>query len=254
MFRADDAANRTFNCDETGFSTDPNKKKQFFSKSAIDSYLLTPTCGKAMHSVLVCGSAAGDFMRPCVLYKSKEIHDSWANGGPSGCSFRNTDSGWMSGDVSESWLRKGFIPHVSSLHKPVFLFFDGHGSHLTYAAVKAAMDDIIMVCLPPHTSHALQPLDVTVFKLLKDKWCTNLLRFYRETRMKSVDKGSFPLLLKQLWEKKSASHLVGGFRGSSLWPFNPNAIRDPKNVQDHVSVSSEPQPGPSSQERRRVCG
>ena len=106
---------------------------------------------------------------------------------------------------------------MSSLCKPVFLFFDGHGSHLTYATVKAAMDDqIIMICLPPHTSHALQPLDVAVFKPLKDKWHTTLLKFYRETRMKSVDKGSFPVLLKQLWEKKSASHLVGGFRGSGL--------------------------------------
>ena len=62
MLRADDAVNRTFNCDETGCSTDPNKKKRFFSKSEKDSYLLTPTCGKAMYSVLVCGSAAGDFM------------------------------------------------------------------------------------------------------------------------------------------------------------------------------------------------
>ena len=73
-----------------------------------------------------------------------------------------------------------------------------------------------------------------------------------ETKMKSVDKGSFPVLLKQLWENKSASHLVGGFRDSGLWPFNCNAIRDSKNVQDHVSASSEPQPGPSSQEESVV--
>ena len=158
----------------------------------------------------------------------------------------------MSGDVFESWLRKSFIPHVSSLRKPVFLFFDSHGSHLTYATVKAAMDDQIIICLPPHTSHALQSLDVAVFKPLKGKWRTILLRFYRETRMKSADKGSFPVFLKQLWEKKSASHLVGGFRGSGLWPFNPNAIRDSKNGQYHVSASSEPQPGPSSQEESAV--
>ena len=33
MFAVDDAANRIFKCDETGCSTDPNKKKLFFSKS-----------------------------------------------------------------------------------------------------------------------------------------------------------------------------------------------------------------------------
>ena len=37
MFGADDAANRIFNCDKTGCSTDPNKKKLFFSKSEKDS-------------------------------------------------------------------------------------------------------------------------------------------------------------------------------------------------------------------------
>ena len=87
MFGADDAANRIFNCDKTGCSTDPNKKKQFFSKSEKDSYLLTPTCGKAMYTVLLCGSAAADFLPLCVVYKSKGMHGSWTNGGPSGCTF-----------------------------------------------------------------------------------------------------------------------------------------------------------------------
>ena len=107
-----------------------------------------------MYTVLVCGSAAGDFLPPCVVYKRKGVHYSWTNGGPFGCTFGNNDSGWMSGDVFESWLRKRFILHVSYLRKPVFLFFDGHGFHLTYATVKVAMDDQInMICRPPHTSH-----------------------------------------------------------------------------------------------------
>ena len=72
---------------------------------------------------------------------------------------------------------------MPSLRKPIFLFFDGHGFHLTYATVKAAMDDqIIMICLPPRTSHALQPLDVAVFKPLKDKWRTTLLRFCQKQK------------------------------------------------------------------------
>ena len=37
MLSANDAANRIFNCDKTGCSTDPNKKKLFFSKSEKDS-------------------------------------------------------------------------------------------------------------------------------------------------------------------------------------------------------------------------
>ena len=47
FFEDPNAADRIFNADETGFATDPNRRKMFFKKSSKDSYLLTPTCGKA---------------------------------------------------------------------------------------------------------------------------------------------------------------------------------------------------------------
>ena len=62
--------------------------------------------------------------------------------------------------------------------------------------VKALQENVIIVCLPPHTSHALQPLDVAVFKPYKDHWWRILLTFYRETKMKTVDKAIFPSMIK----------------------------------------------------------
>ena len=77
--------------------------------------------------------------------------------------------------------------------------YDGHGSHLTYQTVISAVENhVIITALPPHTSHALQPLDVGLFKPLKAQWRKILLQFFRKTRMKSVDKAIFPTLLKQL--------------------------------------------------------
>lgn len=67
-FLADaDEADCIFHADESGFSTDPNQRKMFFKKSSKDRYLLTPTSGKAMYTVLVCGSASGLFMSPLVV-------------------------------------------------------------------------------------------------------------------------------------------------------------------------------------------
>ena len=31
-------------------------------------------------------------------------------------------------------------------------------------------NEIILVCLPPHTPHALHPLDTGLFKCVKSKW------------------------------------------------------------------------------------
>ena len=48
--------------------------------------------------------------------------------------------------------------------------------------------------------------------------------------MKGVDKGVFPGLLRQLWEKLSSRNLIGGFRGTGEWPLNQLAVRSGRSV------------------------
>ena len=72
-----------------------------------------------------------------------------------------------------------------------------------------------------------------------------LLRFYRETRMIAVNRGSFPTLLKQLWQCLYSQNFAGGFRGAGLWPFNSdgvslekcqNVLEDPTTPDDIGSL------------------
>jgi hypothetical protein len=45
---------------------------------------------------------------------------------------------------------------------------DGHGSHITANVIAHCMEHAIdLLILTPHTSHVLQPLDVSVFSPLK---------------------------------------------------------------------------------------
>ena len=75
------------------------------------------------------------------------------------------------------------------------------------------------MCLPPNCSHALQPLDVGVFKNLKMEWKKTLNQWFRESRLSSVDKAVFPGLLNCLWHTLSADNAVAGFRGSGIVPL-----------------------------------
>ena len=51
---------------------------------------------------------------------------------------------------------------------PHVLIFDGHGSHTTTALITYTMqNNIILLQLPPHTSHLLRPLDVALFGPVK---------------------------------------------------------------------------------------
>ena len=84
----------------------------------------------------------------------------------------------------------------------------------------AIENNIIIICLPPNFSHALQPLDVGAIKNLKVEWKEILKQWFRESRLSSVDKAVFPGLLNCLWHTLSADDVVAGFRGSGTVPVD----------------------------------
>lgn len=46
----------------------------------------------------------------------------------------------------------------------VLLLFDGHSSHFQPELLRYAKDhEVILLCLPPHTTHESHPLDASVF-------------------------------------------------------------------------------------------
>jgi hypothetical protein len=49
-----------------------------------------------------------------------------------------------------------------------FLILDGHGSHVTLEAIEQTYEARLnMITLPSHTSHVMQPLDVSYFSPFK---------------------------------------------------------------------------------------
>lgn len=101
---------------------------------------------------------------------------------------------------------------------------DGHNSHTTYKLCNfAAKHNIIILCLPPHTTHRLQPCDVGVFGPLAGTWKKevnlasaeyieirkhNLIRIYSKARSTAF----------------APETIRNAFRTTGIWPFNPSAI------------------------------
>ena len=181
---------------------------------------MSATCGKAMYSVMFCISATGNCLPPFVVYKGLHLYNTWTSGGPPGCVYATTPIGWMQDNAFENWFKDFFIQSTQSNQKPVLLIYDGHGSHLTYNTVMLAIENnIIIICLPPNWSHALQPLDVSVFKNLKEEWKKILKQWFRKSRLPIVDKAVFPGLLNRLRHTLSADDAVVSFRGSGIVPL-----------------------------------
>lgn len=78
------------------------------------------------------------------------------------------------------------------------LIGDNLASHLTVDVIDTCREhQIEFVCLPAHSTHAMQPLDVGVFGPMKGYWKEQLGK-YRERRPKLslLNKLHFPAMLK----------------------------------------------------------
>lgn len=182
-----------------------------------------------MHlTTLGCGCAAGLRLPPYILYKGKNLYTAWTDNGPAGALYGVSESGWMEKSNFLEWFKKMFIPAIQHLSTEpgVALFVDGHHSHLSLELIELAREkNVHLICFPPHMTHILQPLDVSVYHPLKQSWATVLKRYKLESMAENVGKPVFPLLMSRLWECSfKQSHIISGFRACGLYPLDKTAV------------------------------
>ena len=98
------------------------------------------------------------------------------------------------------------------------LFVDGHKSHLTLKLINlACKKDVILFCLPPHSTHALQPLDVVVFKSFKDQFFKSVRASFSKKNF-VVSKCDFAAVVKEPFEKAfSMLNIKAGFSKTGIY-------------------------------------
>lgn len=101
------------------------------------------------------------------------------------------------------------------------LIFDGFDSHIDVNLIEYCLDNkIIPFCLPAHTSHVLQPLNVGIF--------SPLTKYYGQEVNKirvPIDKNNFPNLLARARRKAfTKKNIDSAFRATGIWPYNPLVV------------------------------
>ena len=105
----------------------------------------------------------------CFVFPRKRPNPLLMDNAPESSKGFFNGSGWMTGEVFKDYLNH-FIEFVKpSTATPVLLILDGHASHTKNLDVidLASSNGVIMLSLPPHTTHRLQPLDVGFYKPLQ---------------------------------------------------------------------------------------
>ena len=118
-------------------------------------------------------SAIGKWIPPVLVYKglSNDLRNTWVKDvhKDSGVHFASTANGWSNNTLGLRWLQTIFenATKLKSDRTRRLLLIDGHSSHVNMDFIDwADRHRIIIMILPPHTTHRLQPLDVGMFQAL----------------------------------------------------------------------------------------
>lgn len=98
-----------WNYDETNLRDDPGKKK-VICKRGVKYLERIMNSTKSCTSIMMCGNAAGEMLSPYVVYKAEHLWDTWTEGGPEGCRYDRTKSGWFDMATFEDWFFSCLLP------------------------------------------------------------------------------------------------------------------------------------------------
>ena len=228
-FVATSNASRIFNVDESRFplSGTNGKLKIITARGAKNVYRLAPDT-KEQVTALGCISAAGDSTKPFVIYPGVRPKFNFEGVQPEDYDLGTSLNGWISADCFFGWLSNLFFPSVQNkVPFPILLFMDGHASHINLAVSSFCRENnIILYSFPPHASHVIQPLDVTVYGPLNKQWNAALTDFARRYKGLSMSRTHFFGVFDAAWKKsiENKQAAVSGFRKCGLVPFNPDAV------------------------------
>jgi hypothetical protein len=225
-----------YNFDETGFAMGLIATAKVITRA--DYYgrrgLLQPGNREWVTSI-ECVGATRFVLPPTIIFKSTLYQQyAWFEDLPNDWRIEISPNGWTTDEIGLRWLRKQFIPMTTSRTKGKFrlLILDGHGSHLTGDFDQlCAKNDIIAICMPPHSSHLLQPLDVGCFAPLKRAY-GGVIEAKARAGVNHIDKLDFITTFPNVrTEAFKPATIQNAFEAAGLVPYNPGQVMEKLSIR-----------------------
>jgi hypothetical protein len=231
-----------YNADETGLSSVPSKSNKVIARygSKIVSRIQAAERG-TLTTILPCGNASGQLLPPFIIFKGPIIPP--LVNFPENTRVVTSKSGWIDQDLFLMFLQHFHQFRVKIPNKKCILIMDGHRSHVSVSAISYCQEhDIELLCLPPHSSHRLQPLDTHFNGPLKRKWAQAVHEFLDQSSQVSLTKFTFGQVFTPTWISMTENRglLVNGFSHCGLYPLrNPTTVNDFNLSKTFADVNQE---------------
>ena len=107
---------------------------------------------------------------------------------------------------------------------------DNHTSHLSTELIDyAKSENSELLCLPAHSIHLLQPLDVGFYHMFKTN-VSNMATSLGYTGLKTIPRHKFPKLLHLALNKIAGSSISATFSAVGIYPLNTTKAHLPDSV------------------------
>jgi hypothetical protein len=195
-------------------------------------------------TMLACISAIGRAIPSLLIYKGSEdgLQTSWVEDVTESAYtyFTSSENGWSSKKIGLRWLEEVFDRHTkpSNPRTRRLLIVDGHSSHVNMEFINYADHHrIIILILPPHSTHRLQPLDVGIFQNLSTAYSVELDKLMIQSQgFVHMSKRLFFPLFKAAFDTSFTEEAIRrAFAKTGIWPIYPD---------DMIRIVSRPKPKP----------
>lgn len=219
-----------WNMDEKGFLMRLAHRSKVICSNRQGNF---PVADDGKRELLTCiesVSGAGVVLPPLIIYKGAAHDLGWHKFTGSHTltldfHFSYSKRSWTNSTLAMEWLTKVFQPKTYSNGRLRVLIVDGHDLHVTIEFIQFCMKNSIrLYCLPPHTTHLLQPLNVGLFGPLQQAYSKAVDDAIR-SGVTGIYKGNFlPLYVEASKAAYTVDNISSACRGAGIIPLNPHII------------------------------
>jgi len=173
-------------------------------------------------------------------YRESNLPGDWA--------IATTQNGWTDNEIGLEWLKhfdRCTAKRTNSRYR--LLILDGHESHHSIDFERYCEENkIITLCMPPHSSHLLQPLDVGYFNLLKQAYGREIEHLIRCSITHVSKTEFFPAFYAAYQATMTERNIKAAFRGAGLVPLDPESVVSKLDVQLRTPTPAEEVASPTT--------
>ncbi|RKK76286.1 hypothetical protein BFJ68_g18047 [Fusarium oxysporum] len=173
-------------------------------------------------------------------YRDSNLPGNWA--------IATSENGWTDNEKGLEWLKHfDRCTTKGSKNRYRLLILDGHESHHSVDFERyCKANKIITLCMPPHSSHLLQPLDVGCFSVLKQAYGREIEHLIRCFITHVSKTEFFPAFHAAYQATMTEENIKAAFKGAGLVPLDPESVVSKLDVQLRTPTPVEEEAGSST--------